>query len=335
MDQNLGEPKYTGIVPDLKRFISRMESIIRRDDISDQHCPNILTRMLRGSNEAFVAKHINCLSDYGLSPGDQETTFTDITGRETNERTFITVGWNEPSTIDEYRPETIFDSSCLAHIMRLKNNEKHVWKKTTYSDNTLPNIQYYRKVWRPCHSSNMYDNSESMEENCTILYVQPVVDPGYWTQEWEVMNTVVALGNGIPKEQQRWVNKVDRNMFTSVGESHTRYYLWARPFVTSMLRLEAYKRLPQDDIESWIKLKRSEEGQSRILGPYHEYQDADTPVMKHLWNIDHIQTEIDNAMKALFEIVKANVTGLLGMCSLMSSKGPRTGTLAHPVCCVL
>ena len=143
--------------------------------------------------------------------------------------------------------------------MRLKNNEKHVWKKTTYSDSTLPNIQYYRKVWRPCHSSSMYDNSESMEENYTILYVQPVVDPEYWTQEWEVMNTVAALGNGIPKEQQRWVNKVDRNMFTSVGESHTRYYLWARPFVTSMLRLEAYKRLPQDDIESWIKLKRSEE----------------------------------------------------------------------------
>ena len=37
MDQNLGEPKYSGSVPDLKRFINRMESIIRRDDISDQH----------------------------------------------------------------------------------------------------------------------------------------------------------------------------------------------------------------------------------------------------------------------------------------------------------
>ena len=44
--------------------------------------------------------------------------------------------------------------------------------------------------------------------------------------------------------------------------------------------------------------------------PYHEYQDADTPVLKHLWSIDHIQTEIINAMKALFEIVKANVTGM-------------------------
>ena len=34
------------------------------------------------------------------------------------------------------------------------------------------------------------------------------------------------------------------------------------------------------------------------------------PLLKHLWDIDHIQAEIVNAMKALFEIVKANVTGL-------------------------
>jgi len=150
---------------------------------------------------------------------------------------------------------------------------------------------------------------ESMEENDTILYVDPV-DPDYWMQEWEVMNNTVSLGIGIPINQQQWVNKIDRNMFTPEGESHTRYYLWARPFVTSMLRSKAYKRLPQNDIDSWIKLKRSEDEQSMDTEPYHEYQDADTPVLKHLWSIDHIQTEIINAMKALFEIVKANVTGM-------------------------
>jgi hypothetical protein len=124
--------------------------------------------------------------------------------------------------------------------MRLNYNGRlKFWKKTDDFDNTLPGMQYYRKAWRPCHPSNMYKYPDRMEENDTILYVDPE-DPEYWMQEWEVMNNIVSFGVGIPTDQQRWVSKDDRNMFTTKGESHLRYYLWARPIVTSMLRKEAY-----------------------------------------------------------------------------------------------
>jgi len=230
--------QYSGSKAGFEQFINRMESIIRADDISKQHCPELLIRLLKGSNDWMISKNLHAIesSGLGISLKDKETTFTDITDEPTSERTFTTVGILEPTNVDENHPETIFDSSCLVHIMRLKYNGRlQFWKRTPDCDNTLPDMQYYRKVWRPCHPSNMYTHRESMEENITIRYIDPV-DPEHWMQEWEVMNNTVSLGIGIPTNQQRWVNKVDRNMFTTEGEHHLRYYLWARPFVTSMLR---------------------------------------------------------------------------------------------------
>ena len=40
--------QYSGSISGLEQFISRMESIIRADDISRQHCPELLIRLLKG-----------------------------------------------------------------------------------------------------------------------------------------------------------------------------------------------------------------------------------------------------------------------------------------------
>jgi hypothetical protein len=49
-----------------EQFIDGMETIIRADNISNQHCPELLIRLLRGSNEWMISKNLERITPSGL-----------------------------------------------------------------------------------------------------------------------------------------------------------------------------------------------------------------------------------------------------------------------------